>query len=162
MLVLSPSDRAAFDGATKPATIEMSSHEENHDVNEPEAVTSKAKVAAASGCRSWHYTGYAKATFGNMLYTFWQTTTVCASGGRVTSVAVSDLGGETRALGWRIAKSPTKATKNVSWEGRGLGQYYFVLGAGGWDVQHPSSCLQVRINANLKDRRMLLSCDLAA
>jgi hypothetical protein len=127
------------------------------------AITPDAATAAKfHGCWSVHATGGRKGFFGNTLYTFWQTTKVCANAGKVTSVAVLGAGGETSTPGWRIAHAPNTSKLNVGWEGRGLAQYHFVLGAGPWDIQHPSDCLQLRLNADGKHFRVMLSCDLRA
>lgn len=119
-------------------------------------------IAAYTGCRSLNQTYERKALLGNTLYTYWQTTKVCAYNGRVTSVAVTNAGGETSTPGWRIARAPTKSAKSVGWEGRGLARYYFVLGAGGIDIQNPSDCIQQRLNANGRDHRPMKSCNLDA
>jgi hypothetical protein len=80
--------------------------------------------------------------------------------GSVYSVWVDGAGGETSTPGWRIAHAPTTSTLNVGWEGRGLARYYFVFGAGGWDLIHPSDCIQQLLNANGHDHRSTRSCDL--
>jgi hypothetical protein len=119
-------------------------------------------IAAYTGCWAWNQTYERKAILGNTLYTYWQTTKVCAVNGRVTSVAVTNADGETSTPGWRIAGAPRKSAKSVGWEGRGLARFYFVLGSGGFDVQSPSNCIQQRLNANGRDRRSMSSCNLDA
>lgn len=119
-------------------------------------------LSAYSGCWRWYQKAERKALLGNTLYTYWQTTRVCARNGQVTSVAVENADGETSTPGWRIAHNPTTSTKNVGWEGRGLARYYFVLGAGGVDVQNPTDCIQQRLNGNGHDHRYLSSCSLDA
>ena len=102
-----------------------------------------------------------KALAGNTLYTYWQSTHVCTSKGKVTKVWVSDAGGETSTPGWRIDKRPNTSTKNVHWEGRGAARYHFVLGAGPWNIQHPVDCIQERLNADGRHYLTTKSCDLA-
>ncbi len=124
------------------------------------AVRPDAAPSSFSGCYSKHKKHKRKALLGNTLYTYWQSTRVCVSNGHVTSVKVHGADGETSTPGWRIAHGPKTKTKNVGWEGRGLAKYYFVLGAGGWDIQHPSDCIQQRLNANGHDHVSSGSCDL--
>jgi len=119
-------------------------------------------VAAYSGCWELNQVGGRKSRLGNTLYTYWQTTRVCAKNGRVTSVAVTDADGETSTPGWRVAHAPTTKSKNVRWEGRGLARYYFVLGAGGWDVGNPTDCIQQRLNGNGVHHLSSPSCNLDA
>lgn len=155
---LSAQDRAKFEVATQPVAVEVTAT--------PIGVQPGGVIPMAySGCWGMHFTGAAKALAGNTIYTFWQSTWVCASGGSVYDVWLEDVGGETSTPGWRIEKDPTTSTKNVGWEGRGKAQYYFVLGVGGWDVSHPTTCLQGRLNANGYDYSGLVggsACDLAA
>jgi hypothetical protein len=157
---LSAADRAEFDSLTQPAGDP--SVTTTLDGNTPAITPDAAAAAKFNGCFSVHATGGRKALFGNTLYTFWQTTKVCAKGGKVTSVAVTSAGGETSTPGWRIAHAPTTSKLNVGWEGRGLAAYHFVLGAGPWDIQHPSDCIQLRLNADGKHFRAMSSCDLEA
>jgi hypothetical protein len=117
-----------------------------------------ASVKSFNGCWALHGTAGRKALFGNTLYTYWQTTRVCARNGRVTSVNVYDAGGETSTPGWRIDKPPTRRPQNVGWEGRGIAEYHFVLG-GPWDIQRPTDCIQLRLNADGRHYRSMGSCD---
>ena len=119
-------------------------------------------IAAYTGCWTRSQTNKRKALLGNTLYTYWQTTRVCARNGRVISVAVTNADGETSTPGWRIVRNPVKSHKSVGWEGRGLARYYFVLGAGGVDIQHPSDCIQLRLNADGRHYRPMSSCNLDA
>jgi hypothetical protein len=151
-------ERAKFDGVTTPGELQMS--ETFVDMGGKEITPESTMTPAYSGCYGWHQTYGRKALFGNTLYTYWQSTSVCVSNGTVTSVSVYDAGGETSTPGWRITHSPTTATKNVYWEGRGKAQYYFVFGAGGWDIQHPTDCIQQRLNGNGHDHVSSSSCDL--
>lgn len=119
-------------------------------------------LAAYTGCWGLHQKDEVTAPLGNTLYTYWQTTRVCARNGRVTSVSVTDAGGETKTPGWKIAHAPTKMKKNVGWEGRGVAQYYFVLGTGGYDIQNPTECIQQRLNGNGVDHLFTRDCSLDA
>lgn len=164
---LSVPDRAAFDSVTIPATEEAASTVEpsgdtvaEDEADEPTDGLALAKKVGRSGCFSVSRTGKAKARAGNTLFTYWQTTRVCAKRGRVTSIKVTNAGGETSTPGWRIDRRPTTQVKSVGWEGRSVARYYFVLGVGGWDVQRPSRCIQLRLNANLRDRRILTHCNI--
>jgi hypothetical protein len=166
---LSADEQSKVDLATRPYG-DLITHSELVPVaDEPadeaaSAAGEPSHVAAAkfAGCWALHFTGKRKAFFGNTLYTYWQNTNVCVSGGKVTKVWVTDAGGETSTPGWRITHAPTTSTYNARWEGRGKGQYYFVLGVGGWDIQHPSDCLQGRLNADGSHYRAMTSCDLQA
>jgi hypothetical protein len=167
---LSAADRAEFDSLTQPAggptvdtTISDDSAAVTPDAVTPDAVTPDADSAAKfNGCWSVHVVARRKSLLGNTLYTFWQTTRVCAKGGKVTSVAVPYANGETSTLGWRKRAAATRSKRNVGWEGRGLAAYHFVFGVGGWNIQHPSDCLQLRLNADGRHFRVLHSCDLEA
>ena len=155
---LSDADRAKFDGVTTPGELEVA-----ETLLDEDGTALKVESVAKpdySGCYGWHQKYGRKALLGNTLYTYWQSTSVCVTSGKVTSVSVYDDGGETSTPGWRITHAPTTATKNVSWEGRGKAQYYFVFGAGGWDIQHPTDCIQQRLNGNGKDHASSGSCDL--
>jgi len=175
---LTVEEQNLVDGVTQPAALkvhfQLIGGAENRDAENLVAYINGAEnrdaesrgaenlVAAFDGCWERKKTYEAKAAFGNTLYTAWQTTRVCARDGRVTSVAVTNAGGETSTPGWRIARAPTKSAKSVGWEGRGLAQYYFVLGAGVIDIQNPSDCIQQRLNANGRDHRSMSSCNLDA
>jgi hypothetical protein len=154
---LSAADRAEFDSLTRPAGDPIATTTISGD--SPAITPDAATAAKFNGCWSVHAHNGAKALAGNTLYTFWQTTQVCARAGKVTSVAVTSAGGETSTPGWRIAHAPTTSKLNVGWEGRGLATYHFVLGAGPWDIQHPSDCIQLRLNADGKHFRAMSSCD---
>lgn len=163
---LTAEDRTIVDHATQPYG-DPDTHFEIAPVDDAEGTESTdahadALQARFSGCWALHFTGARKAILGNTLYTYWQNTNVCVSGGKVTKVSVTNAGGETRTLGWRITHEPTTSTYNAGWEGRGKAQYYFVLGVGGWDIQHPSDCLQGRLNADGSHYRVMTSCDLQA
>ncbi len=149
---LTVEEQDLVDGVTQPATVEV----ESQRVGGPET------PLAYTGCWALNQKYEAKALFGNTIYTYWQTTRVCAQNGRVTSVAVTYADGETSTPGWRIAHAPTTSTLNVGWEGRGLARYYFVLGTAGYDLQHPSDCIQLRLNANGYNYRSMSSCNLQA
>lgn len=149
---LTVEEQNLVDGVTQPATVEV----ESQRVGGPE------NLLAYTGCWALNQKYEAKALFGNTLYTCWQRTRVCAQNGRVTSVAVTYADGETQTPGWRIAHAPTISTRNVGWEGRGLARYYFVFGTAGYDIQHPSDCIQQRLNANGHDHRSMSSCNLQA
>ena len=146
---LNPEELELLKGVTTPGVLE-------------ESTEFLSTPRAYSGCWAMRTKTGRKALLGNTLYTYWQTTQVCVSSGKVTSVSITEADGETSTPGWRIAHDPTKATKNVGWEGRATAKYYFVLGAGPWDVQHPTDCLQLRLNGNGHDSRSLTDCSLDA
>jgi hypothetical protein len=175
---LTVEEQKLVDGVTQPGALKVHSQliggAKNRDAENLVAYINGAEnrdaenrgaenlVAAYTGCWQRSKTSERKSILGNTLYTYWQTTRVCAKNGRVTSVAVTNAGGETSTPGWRIARPPTKSAKSVGWEGRGLARYYFVLGAGGIDIQNPSDCIQQRLNANGRDHRAMTSCNLDA
>lgn len=162
---LNAEDRAIVDRATQPYG-DLETHFETAPADDAEGLDANAHADALhakfSGCWALHFTGKRKAFFGNTIYTYWQNTNVCASGGKVTKVSVTNAGGETSTPGWRIRHAPATSTYNPGWEGRGKAQYYFVLGVGGWDIHHPSDCLQGRLNADGSHYRVMTSCDLQA
>jgi hypothetical protein len=119
-------------------------------------------IAAYTGCWSLNQTDEHTARFGNTLFTYWQTTKVCAINGRVSSVAVTYADGETNTPGWRIKSPPEKSAKSVGWEGRGLAKFFFVFGTNGFDLQHSSPCIQQRLNANGHDHQSMRTCNLDA
>jgi hypothetical protein len=157
---LSPAEREKFDKATMPASLEVS--EEKRVPISGEEAKAGEQAAAGSDCYGYNQTFKRKAALGNTLYTYWQSTHVCRRNGRITSVKVTNAGGETSTPGWRIDKGPNVATKNVGWEGRGNAQYHFVLGVGGWDIAHPTDCIQQRVNVNGHSHRSMPSCNLDA
>jgi hypothetical protein len=170
---LTVEEQNLVDGVTQPAALKVHTQliggPKNRDaeslvayINGVENSGAEKLVAAYTGCWALNQTYERKALLRNTLYTYWQTTKVCARNGRVTSVAVTNADGETSTPGWRIARDPRKSAKSVGWEGRGLARYYFVLGAGGIDVQQPSDCIQQRLNANGRDHRSMKSCNLDA
>ncbi|MCG8914773.1 hypothetical protein L6E12_03050 [Actinokineospora sp. PR83] len=81
-----------------------------------------------------------------------------------TTVAKSEarVVGKGMGVNASITVNSIEETMSVQgcWEGRGVAQYYFVLGVGGWDVQHPTTCLQGRVNANGVDKLASLSCNI--
>ena len=111
-----------------------------------------------------HITWTAKDVFNISLYSYWQTTnaTAAGSGTTISSVTVTDKGEQifNAGIGWRVAHAAVGSTKNCGWEGRGLAKFYFVLGTGGWDLEHPSNCGQIRLNIDGHDKWILSSCDL--
>jgi hypothetical protein len=139
-----------------------------HDATMPKATTHTTAVApmkaaaAAGNCWNVRQTWERKNVLGNTLYTYWQTTAVCIRNKKISKVKVQDAGGETGTPGWRIAKKPTVSTKNVQWEGRGKAAFHFVLGAGPWDLAHPSDCIQLRLNKNGHSYQSSKSCDLGS
>jgi len=150
---LSKADRQKFLGVMTPGDFEPI---QEKIVNEP-----SASGKSFNGCWALHATGGRKAFFGNTLYTYWQSTRVCARNGRVTMVNVYDAGGETSTPGWHIKHPPTLTRRNVGWEGRGKAEYHFVL-SGPWDIQSPTDCIQLRLNADGRHYRVMNSCDLGA
>ena len=156
---LSDAERKKFDAATMPGPIE---EVEKKEVAVEDDQGDEATRAGGSRCYGYNQTFKRKALAGNTLYTYWQSTHVCHRGGRVTSVKVTNAGGETSTPGWRVDKGPKVSTKNVGWEGRGNARYHFVLGVGGWDIAHPTDCIQQRLNANGHSHRSMNSCNLDA
>ncbi|SBW23414.1 putative secreted protein [Candidatus Protofrankia californiensis] len=157
---LSESDRVAFTASTTVDRIETHTVGKGLGANAGKTANSFDGAVAASGCWYFTFRGRAKAAAGNTLYTYWQNTAVCARKGRITAVWTDNVDGETSTPGWRIDKDPTTKTKNVGWEGRGVARYYFVLGVGGWDIQHPTTCLQGRVNADRVHYAVSRSCNI--
>lgn len=120
-----------------------------------------AEAAAYSGCWALTDTWAEKAAAGNTILTYWQATEVCVSNGTVTSVYVYNYGGETSTPGWSQYASPTKATFNAGWEGRGLARVYYHLSVPVYGViQTVSPCGQLRLNANGYSYAVSSSCNL--
>lgn len=153
---LSTGDRMAFDAVERVSLITHSSSATR--ITTDAAATNFA--AAYSGCWAMSQTWKGYGTFGNVLFTYWQATRVCVSAGNVYSVSVYNYGGETSTPGWYVKKNPTTRTYNAGWEGRGLVQVYFALGVNGWDVQQPTLCGQLRLNANGYNYLDSASCNL--
>ena len=158
---LSAAEREKFDKATMPAELEIT-EEKRVPLSDDEAKDDDETAKAGRNCYGYNQTFKRKAALGNTLYTYWQSTHVCRRGGRITSVKVTNAGGETSTPGWRIDKGQNVSTKNVGWEGRGNARYHFVLGVGGWDIAHPTDCIQQRVNANGHSHRSMPSCNLDA
>ena len=99
---------------------------------------------------------------GITLYSFWQATKVCTSKNKVVTVSVIKplTGAETSTLGWRLRRGVDVTVYNAGWEGRGLARFAFVFGAGGWNLLHPTNCLQQRLNADHRNFLQLTSCNL--
>jgi hypothetical protein len=148
---LSPAEREKLRAVMTPGPAEI--------VEEKIVGAPPTTLRAFNGCWAVHATARRKAAAGNTLYTYWQTTRVCARKGKVTNISVYEAGGETSTPGWRIDKKPDRSVRNVGWEGRGLALYHFVLGAGPWDIQTPTDCLQLRLNADGRHHRSMGSCD---
>lgn len=145
---LPPAEREAFTAATAVAKVETEVVGTGLAGNEGKRVNSLKEALEADGCWYVSFRGAGKGLTGNTLYSYWQHTAICVSNGRVYHVWVDNVGGETSTPGWRIDKDPISWTANPGWEGRGVAQYYFVLGAGPWDIAHPTTCLQGRVNAD--------------
>ena len=170
---LSTQDRAAFDAANRLDHTELSVSAAGLNSNagktllpaQAEALLAtpvgQSALAAYSGCWAMQTKGAAKALAGNTLYTYGQSTEVCVRSSAVYYVKVYNVWDETSTPGWRIDKNPTTTTFNAGWEGRGRAQYYFVLGAGPWDVQHPTTCLQLRLNRDGSHYAASYSCNLS-
>lgn len=171
---LSTTDRAAFNAVERVAHAEQTTKlagmgaNANTNVSHSAAAVLKqnarpgASVSAAfNGCWAMQVSGGATAAAGNTLYTYGQSTQVCVANSRVTGVAVYNVWDETSTPGWRVDKPATTRTFNAGWEGRGLAQYYFVLGAGPWDIAHPTTCLQLRLNGDGSHYASSRSCNLS-
>jgi hypothetical protein len=168
-------DRAAFDSVELPATTSTTIRVQGIGANAGKTLTppraarllqhdtpgSKVSVAY-SGCWAMQTTGWSQSRFlHKTLYRYGQSTEVCVSRGRVTKIYVYNVWDETSTPGWRTVKDAKTAAFNVGWEGRGRAQYYFVLGVGGWDIQHPTTCLQLRLNGNGYNYALNGSCSLS-
>jgi len=160
---LSPSERADFDAANLPATAELTE-------SSPVLVAQKRAASAdADGsvlieyCWSWVQSGRYKSLVGLTLFTYGNTVEVCYQNrnSTVTSIRVFNMWNEVKSVGWREKHEPVAKTYNARWEGRGLSQHFLAFGAGGWDINHPTTCLQQRLSGNGHDRRALISCNLS-
>ncbi len=146
---LDPVERAEFIESKLPAETEMTA---GSQVPANDAAVRSLKAAQsdgstvtplATGCWTQRWTGKAKATFGNVLYTWYHVGYWCASGTKVTKADTRDAGGETSTPGWRYEGIMREGHGVVSNQGRSYTQHKFVLGAGGIDVQSPTECLRV-------------------
>lgn len=170
---LGASERAAFDSVHKVDRTSTTVRAQGVGANEGTRLSPSraAKLGSTrrgalvsprySGCWAMQVSGSARAAAGNTLYTYGQSTQVCVRNNRVSGITVYNVWNETSTPGWRIDKRPTTSRFNAGWEGRGLAQYYFVLGAGGWDIQRPTTCLQLRLNANGYNYSHSRSCNLS-
>jgi len=154
-LALPASDRAVFDRYTNAASVTIATT--YTELNGQPLLT----PAAYSGCYQKSAKGWVKNLVGVNLVEFGQATKVCVSSGKVKSVSILDVYYNILAIGWSQSSSPTKTTKNVGWEGRGLVQWHFALGAGGWVIQNETPCLQQRLNANGTSYAGSMSCSIS-
>lgn len=152
---LSASDKALFTAAETPGTLSHTGNGAGVGYDAGPAVTPNF-----SGCWAMQDSFSQKALAGNTLYSGGQSTEVCVSGGSVYYVAVYNIWQSVSTPGWRYDHRDV-STFNAGWEGRGLVQWEFILGAGGWDIQHSYPCLQGRLNANGYSYLWNLSCNLS-
>jgi hypothetical protein len=162
---LGPAERAAVERVVMPVTTTIRSSPAV--AVEPEtAAAQRAAAAAAVSCWQQRHVAEAKNVFNTVLYSYFQTTRVCISGGVVRYTRVLDPGYHVYSAFWwhpdPSQQAPVIREKTVGWEGRGIAQFYFRLGVGGWDVHRPTNCLQIRLNANFRDKQALLSCDIGS
>jgi hypothetical protein len=94
------------------------------------------------------------------MFTVGQTTTVCASGGQVTSVGVSNPYTNTHGYPGIHAIGVQTSTLNVGWEGRGVANGTFGYGVGGWDLYTGSQCTKLYLNADMVHYRGSTECSL--
>jgi hypothetical protein len=150
---LSPQEKLAFDKYETPMSVTTTG------VAPSLAAKSVLAAAAFKGCWARSSSQSVRNAIGATLYSYGQSTQVCVSGGKVTSVTVYNTWHSVSGFGWRWDGEST-TTYNVAWEGRGLAQGKFILGAGGWDIMHDYPCLQLRLNANGHDIGASMSCNL--
>jgi hypothetical protein len=158
---LSASDLAAFNSVEIPVSTVLVSQSITPLSMSPAVAAvpmSSAVTAAFSGCWALSGTFSGVAAAGNTLYTYWQATRVCVSGGSVTGVVVCNDDGETSTPLWQF-KGVTTATYNAGFEGRGLVKAHFQLGTYGIIVQDVYACGQLRLNANGSNYAMSYSCN---
>lgn len=165
--VLPTADRAAFDKVEIVATTQTSATTQTLSDIQTRAVLARGAAsgmqmmaAASTTCWGMHISGSSKNALGGTLYTFWQETDVCSNGSQITKVNMPGnlIGEETSTPGWRTDGTHGNAV-NAGWEGRGVGEFHFILGAGPWDIQHANPCDQIRINANHRTFSSSSSCN---
>lgn len=133
---LTPVERTTFDRFMVPVT-------RTSDVKiTPIEPASAGAPVGVNGC--WRGWGDAldKAAAGNTLYTFHIVWDWCASGTTVTWVGQTDVWAETSTPGWRIDYARWRQSGVVYNEGRVVGEFLFILGAGGVDILHAYRCLR--------------------
>ncbi|GAA3731659.1 hypothetical protein HDA32_000477 [Spinactinospora alkalitolerans] len=152
---LSDAERAAFDSYVLPAEQDVQTEvvEPQNDVarqiEESGGAPETLNDASVAGCWVGRADGSAQAAAGNTLYTFYVEGSWCSNGVTVTSASYDRAGGETSTPGWRyegvndFASGVSAGNQGVAWA-----QHSFVLGAGGWDIQHPLECIRLRGAAN--------------
>ncbi len=172
-LELNARDRAAFDSVRKVARNEVTVTAEGVGATAGRLMPAQSARELASsvegqsfratfrGCWALKVSSSGKARAGNTLFTYGQSTRICVKKGRASSVRVYNVWDETSTPGWRVDKPATRTTFNAGWEGRGRAKYYFVLGVGGWDIQHPTTCLQLRLNRDASHYQANRTCDLS-
>lgn len=114
------------------------------------AIGSLASSCWSRAANYYYYFGSAVVLHGG------QTTTVCVSGGQVSSVSMSNQWRAARLPGW-VSTGSTSQTRNVWWEGRGLMTDQWTWSAG---FLNPTLCAQVRLNANMVNYLISDSCSL--
>lgn len=144
---LTESERLAFEAATRPDHAEFS-----------ETKSSRATLAAYTGCwaKAGQWTQYSM--IGLALFSWWQTTRVCASQGVTTSVSVSSYGEQVLGVGWYTTGASTTDTFRTAADGRGLSRAHFALGSNGWNLQEATPCGQIRLAANGVNYSSSTSC----
>jgi hypothetical protein len=162
---LSAADKYAFKQVETPASVTNV----NSTVRGIGALAGKtapnlasAEAVAFSGCWALTDTWAEKAAAGNTLFTYWQATEVCVSGGKVTNpIYVYNYDSETSTPGWSSYQGATTGKFNASWEGRGLVRVYYHLTIPVYGViQTVSPCGQLRLNANGYSYAVSSSCNL--
>lgn len=133
---LTAGERATFDRFMVPAA-----RTSNATITSIGAATAGAP-AGINACWRGYADASDQAAAGNTLYTFHIVWDWCASGTTVTWVGRTDVWAETSTPGWRIDYARWRQSGVVYNEGRVVGEFLFILGVGGWDIQHAYRCLR--------------------
>lgn len=158
---LSVADRQAFNDVVVPVKTEATASAPQLDVAATDKLRSTLGTSddvSAAACWTAHATFKDRARAGNVLYTWWQGLSWCASGGNVTSYYVYDRGGETSTPGWSYIGNGGSGSVNLGWEARQYTQEKFRF-ATQWVGFTRTKCAQIRGGATGLYSR-LASCNI--
>ena len=100
-------------------------------------------ILMAAGC--WNTSSYVVGTnaFGGWLWKSTVSGGFCTNGSSATASWLNGTWGETYAVGWRNGNQLYTNAILAYGQARIVGQREFILGVGGWDVQHSQPCIRL-------------------
>lgn len=144
---LSPTDQRLFKAyntvvEVKPGPTTYSPADSKARRTQLTAGTGEVTLMAA-GC--WNTSAYYVGTnaFGGWLWKSTVSGGFCTNGSYATSSWLNGTWGETYAPGWRNGNQLYTKAVLAYGQARIVGQREFILGVGGWDVQHQQPCIRL-------------------